>query len=70
MDVSGSVEDTFPLQMAVVKRLVDGLAFRFERTRLAYTTFADKPEIRFGFDNFTSRRDIANAISINEVGYG
>jgi collagen type VI alpha len=69
VDISGSIEGNYDIQVSFMKRVVEGLNYNFWRTRTAMVTYAGTPTIRFYLDSFSTERDILNAITVNEVGY-
>ncbi len=71
-DVSGSLEesDVFDIQLTFMQQVVQGLDFRFGRARCAFVTFAGGvygAHVQFYLDQYTSRQDVLNAISLTEV---
>ena len=70
VDVSVSLEKSIDMMVAFMKVLVQGLSFRYDRTRVGFITFAREADTRFHLDDYTSQRDVLNAISLSEVGYG
>ena len=69
-DVSASLEKYIDMMVTFVKTIVQGLSFNFGRTRVGFVTFARDADTRFYLDEHTSLRDVLNALSISEVGYG
>ena len=69
-DVSASLEKHIDMMVSFVKTIVQGLSFKFGRTRVGFVTFARDADTRFYLDEHTSLRDVLNALSISEVGYG
>ena len=71
VDISGSLEQTgYDLPVAFIQTVVEGLNFRFGRTRVAYVTFAKTPTIHFYLDTYNTNLDILNAVSIDDVPSG
>jgi Mg-chelatase subunit ChlD len=68
LDVSGSLYDVYTLGMAVIRQLVYGLEFRFDRTRAGLVLFSDSAEVRFYLNTYQDRRDILEALSLKDYG--
>ncbi|ESN96267.1 hypothetical protein HELRODRAFT_189175 [Helobdella robusta] len=52
-DVSGSLElGGFDIATSIMKRITEGLNFRYGRTRMAYVTFANDPTTVFNFNKY------------------
>jgi Mg-chelatase subunit ChlD len=69
VDVSGSLEQGYDIQQTFCEKMIQGLDFKFGRTRIAYVTFAAEAQVKFYLDEYSSERDISNALTISEVGY-
>jgi len=70
VDVSASLEKYMDMMVSLVKAVVQGLSFKYDRTRVAFVTFARTPDTHFHLDEYTSQRDVLNAVSLSDVGYG
>ena len=69
VDISGSLEQGYDIQQTFCEKMVQGLDFKYGRTRIAYVTFAGDAEVKFYLDQYSTERDISNALTITEVGY-
>lgn len=70
VDISGSLEQGYDMQVSFMKQLVKGLDFKFSRTRVGLVTFAGGAygaEVQFYLDTYNSEQDVLNAIGINTV---
>ena len=70
VDVSKSLEKYMFTMVSLMKAVVQGLSFKYDRTRVAFVTFAHAPETRFHLDEYTSQRDVLNAVSLSDIGHG
>ena len=70
VDVSKSLEKHMATMVALMKAVVQGLSFKYDRTRVAFVTFAGAPDTRFHLDEYTSQRDVLNAVSLSDLGEG
>lgn len=69
MDISGSLEQGYDIQQTFAEKFIQGLDFKYGRTRVAFVTFAGTAKIHFFLDEYNTQRDIVNAIDISEVGF-
>lgn len=69
VDISGSLEDGYDIQLSFMRQVVKGLDFKYDRTHISFVTFSSSARTRFFLDSYNSDRDILNAITIDEVGH-
>ena len=67
LDASGSVEDNFALIQDLTKRIVYGLNFAIDRTRVSIVTYQDTEQVRFNLDEYTSKDEVINAIAFDQA---
>ena len=66
LDASGSVDDNFALIQELTKRIVSGLNFAIDRTRVGIVTYQDTEQVRFNLDEYTSKDEVINAIAFDQ----
>ncbi|KAK2165643.1 hypothetical protein LSH36_47g02029 [Paralvinella palmiformis] len=69
VDISGSLEQGYDIQQTFTEKFIQGLDFKYGRTRVAFVTFASSSQVHFYLDEYTTQRDVINAIDISEVGF-
>lgn len=68
VDISGSLEEGYDMQVAFMKAIVEGLNFKYHRTQVAFVNYAEDTKTRFYLDTYKEQRDVLNAIGITEIG--
>lgn len=63
LDFSGSVDDTYYLALSFIRRVIYGLEFSFDRTRVAMATFSDGTEIHFHLNTYNNKYDVLSALA-------
>ena len=69
VDISGSLEDGYDIELTFMKQVVRGFDFKYGRTRIAFVVYSQTAEVRFYLDTYTSHRDVLNALTIDVVGF-
>jgi collagen type VI alpha len=68
LDVSGSLYDVVGLGMNLIRQVIYGLEFRFDRSRAALVLYSDTSSVRFYLNTYQDKRDILEALSIKDYG--
>ncbi|ELT99358.1 hypothetical protein CAPTEDRAFT_47275, partial [Capitella teleta] len=68
LDVSGSLYSVYALGIEFIRTVIQGLEFRFDRTRAGLVMYSDTASVRFYMDTYGDRSDILEALSIGAVG--
>ena len=68
LDISGSVYDVYALGVAVIRQIIYGLEFRFDRTRAGLILYSDDADVRFHLNTYQDKRDLLEALSIRTNG--
>lgn len=68
LDLSGSLYDVYALGMEIIRQIVYGLEFRFDRSRAALVLYSDTSYVRFYLNTYQDKSDILQALSVEEIG--
>ena len=70
LDSSGSVEETFELQLRLTREIIYGLNFAGSRTRVGVVQWSDSPARRFNLNEYSDRESVLNSIAYLQVRTG
>ena len=68
LDLSGSVYSVYALGMELIRKIIFGLEFRFDRSRAAFVLYSNDAYVRFHLDTYQDKRDILEALSFSNIG--
>ena len=68
LDLSGSVYSVYSLGVEFIRKIVQGLEFRFDRSRAAFVIFSDQATVRFYLNTYQDKMDILEALSLGDTG--
>ena len=64
LDFSGSVDTSYAMSLAFIRRVLYGMQFKLGRMRASFASFSDRAAVHFRLNTYSEQRDVLNALSV------